>query len=183
MRKSPPPSAAERAEFLAAVGEVRRLRNERSEARPPPPRPRPRQTEASEAAVRDELAAIPVAVAELEAEGPSSWTREGVAPRILKRLGDGAYAVRDEIDLHHLKHGPAARVLSLFLDDCRRRGLACVKIIHGKGLRSAGGPVLRRMTEALLRQRGDVLAFRSARAADGGSGATLVLLRKPRQAD
>jgi DNA-nicking Smr family endonuclease len=40
--------------------------------------------------------------------------------------------------------------------------------------------VLKRLTDRLLRRRGDVLAFRSARAADGGSGAVVVLLRRDR---
>jgi len=55
-----------------------------------------------------------------------------------------------------------------------------VKIIHGKGLRSrAQGPVLKRLVDGLLRRRGDVLAFASAPAAEGGTGAVIVLLRRP----
>ena len=38
-------------------------------------------------------------------------------------------------------------------------------------------PVLKQLTDRLLRHRGDVLAYRSARAQDGGAGAVLVLLR------
>jgi DNA-nicking Smr family endonuclease len=41
-------------------------------------------------------------------------------------------------------------------------------------------PVLKNLVDRLLRQRGDVLAFRSARATDGGSGAVLVLLKRAR---
>jgi DNA-nicking Smr family endonuclease len=179
MRKSPPVSDADRAAFLDAIGEVRRIESDRTDARPTPPRPHPRQFLADEAAVTAELAAIPIAELELQASGPVSWARNGVSAKVTKRLGAGAYAVRDEIDLHTMTAALAERVLADFLTDCRRRGLACVKVIHGKGLRSAQGPVLKLMTERMLRQRGDVLAFRSARAADGGSGAMLVLLRKP----
>jgi DNA-nicking Smr family endonuclease len=54
----------------------------------------------------------------------------------------------------------------------------CVKIIHGKGLRSrAQGPVLKRLVDGLLRRRGDVLAFASAPPAEGGTGAVVVLMR------
>ena len=48
----------------------------------------------------------------------------------------------------------------------------------GKGLRTAeGGSVLKALVDRMLRQRGDVLAFASAPPAQGGTGATLVLLR------
>jgi len=53
--------------------------------------------------------------------------------------------------------------------------------VHGKGLRSgSAGPVLKRMTDRVLRRRDDVLAFASARPAQGGTGATVVLLRRGR---
>jgi DNA-nicking Smr family endonuclease len=53
-----------------------------------------------------------------------------------------------------------------------------VRIVHGKGWRSGpGGPVLKGLTDHLLRRRADVLAFASARPADGGTGAVLVLLK------
>ena len=63
----------------------------------------------------------------------------------------------------------------------RRRDITCVRIVHGKGLRSgSAGPVLKRMTDRVLRRRDDVLAFASARPAQGGTGATVVLLRRGR---
>jgi DNA-nicking Smr family endonuclease len=49
-----------------------------------------------------------------------------------------------------------------------------VRVIHGKGLRSEGAPVLKMLVDRVLRQRGDVLAFASAPAAQGGAGAPLV---------
>ena len=72
----------------------------------------------------------------------------------------------------------AKDAIARFLAECKARGHLCVKIIHGKGLRSKNdGPVLKALTDRLLRQRGDVLAFRSARWNDGGSGAVIVLLK------
>jgi DNA-nicking Smr family endonuclease len=53
--------------------------------------------------------------------------------------------------------------------------------VHGKGLHSDSGvPVLKNLVDRMLRQRADVLAFASAPAAQGGHGAVLVLLRRPR---
>ena len=66
---------------------------------------------------------------------------------------------------------------------CARRGerdWRCVRIVHGKGLRSRpGGPVLKGLADLVLRRHGDVLAFASARPSQGGTGAVVVLL-KPR---
>jgi DNA-nicking Smr family endonuclease len=73
----------------------------------------------------------------------------------------------------------AREAVRAFLDDCIAKGDYCVRIVHGKGLRSrADGPVLKRMTAALLARRKDVLAYASARPAQGGTGAVVVLLAR-----
>ena len=75
--------------------------------------------------------------------------------------------------------GITGNTLRAFLRDCRRHGLGCVRIIHGKGRNSEDRlPVLKNLVDGLLRQRGDVLAFHSPPSAQGGSGAVLVLLEK-----
>jgi DNA-nicking Smr family endonuclease len=55
-----------------------------------------------------------------------------------------------------------------------------VRIVHGKGLHSPQGPVLKGMVERLLSQRADVLAYASPPAAHGGTGALLALLARHR---
>jgi len=53
--------------------------------------------------------------------------------------------------------------------------------VHGKGLRSPGRePVLKQLVLGWLAQRQDVLAFCQARAAEGGAGAVIVLLKNER---
>jgi DNA-nicking Smr family endonuclease len=53
-----------------------------------------------------------------------------------------------------------------------------VRIVHGKGKRSGNrGPVLKHLVNHWLQRMDAVLAFGSARAVDGGSGAVYVLLR------
>jgi DNA-nicking Smr family endonuclease len=60
-----------------------------------------------------------------------------------------------------------------------RSGYTCVRIVHGKGLRSGpNGPVLKQRVDQWLRRFEAVLAFVSARQADGGTGAVYVLLKK-----
>jgi DNA-nicking Smr family endonuclease len=56
--------------------------------------------------------------------------------------------------------------------------LRAVRIVHGKGNHSQQGPVLKRQIGHWLRQRGDVLAYVSARQTDGGAGALYVLLSR-----
>jgi DNA-nicking Smr family endonuclease len=65
-----------------------------------------------------------------------------------------------------------------FLRRATRRGLRCVRVIHGKGYGSAGGePVLRSMVHSWLVQKDEMLAFCVANKADGGHGALIVLLK------
>jgi DNA-nicking Smr family endonuclease len=59
------------------------------------------------------------------------------------------------------------------------RGLRCIRVIHGKGLRSGpAGPVLKEEVDHWLRKLDNVAAFASARPVDGGTGALYVLLRR-----
>jgi DNA-nicking Smr family endonuclease len=65
-----------------------------------------------------------------------------------------------------------------FLNHCVHKGLRCVRIIHGKGLRSKNRePVLKQKVANWLMQRDEILAFCQARRTEGGSGAVVVLLK------
>jgi DNA-nicking Smr family endonuclease len=108
------------------------------------------------------------------------FRRPGVPEDVLRALRRGRFRVQDETDLHGLNASEATAHLARFLRAARARDLRCVRIIHGKGLRSgARGPVLKNTVNALLRRAEAVLAFASARPTDGGTGATLVLLERP----
>jgi DNA-nicking Smr family endonuclease len=68
--------------------------------------------------------------------------------------------------------------LAEFIRQAHRQGLRCVRVVHGKGLGSPGKtPVLKGKVQGWLIQKNEVLAFVQARAADGGAGALVVLLR------
>ena len=112
-----------------------------------------------------------------EPGAPLSFSRAGVqrqAVRQLRRSG----AAEDELDLHGLTVAEARPLLVAFLNASRRRGLRCVRVIHGKGLRSDEREgVLKGLVASWLAQRDDVLAFTQASAREGGSGAVIVLLR------
>ena len=110
-----------------------------------------------------------------------SYRRAGLPERTFRRLRRGRYRIEDETDLHGLTVSQAHLQLRAFIAEAAARGLGCVRVIHGKGLRSGPrGPVLKTGVQRWLARWDEVLAFVSARARDGGSGAVYVLLRRRR---
>ena len=100
---------------------------------------------------------------------------------VVRKLRRGHWVLQDELDLHGARSDEARELVGDFLRDALRRGLRCVRVIHGKGLGSKDRqPVLKGKVRKWLMQRDEVIAFCSARAADGGSGAVVVLLRATR---
>jgi DNA-nicking Smr family endonuclease len=166
--------------FRDAVGRVRPLKRDRDALpeRPRPP-PEPVQSQRDEASVPGELLTHAFDPGAIELGDEISYLKEGQPARLLQKLRRGQFSVRAEIDLHEMSVAVAREAIRQFIDDCRNHGELCVRIVHGKGLRSkAQGPVLKQLTDALLRRRADVLAFTSARPAQGGTGAVIVLLRR-----
>ena len=120
--------------------------------------------------------------ASLEAETAGnaalSFQRSGVRVQVMRRLRRGLCPIDSELDLHGLSQSMARDRLADFIVRARESGCRCVRIIHGKGYRSGGrGPVLKTAVNLWLRRHLDVIAFTSARAIDGGTGALYVLLR------
>lgn len=107
-----------------------------------------------------------------------SFQRAGVRTQVVRRLRRGLIPVESELDLHGLSQSSARVELAQFLESNRDSSRRCVRIIHGKGYRSGSrGPVLKIAVDLWLRRHPDVMAFTSARAIDGGTGAVYVLLR------
>ena len=164
--------------FREAIGDVRRIEADPIAASPPRPAPRPRMLEADEAAVPGELLDMAFDPALMEVGEELGFLQDGYPPKLLKQLKRGHFSVQDDLDLHHMNAAAAQASIADFLADARRQGLRCVRIVHGKGLRSkSAGPVLKALTDRLLRRRADVIAFASARPALGGTGAVVVLLK------
>lgn len=128
--------------------------------------------------LRESLSDTHVWEQDLEMGDELSHAQDGIQHSVLRRLRRGHYAVQAELDLHGLTVEAARLEVGIFLQYCRDRQLRCVRIIHGKGLRSPGGlPVIKIKLAAWLRRCQSVLAFCSARPVDGGTGAIYVLLR------
>jgi DNA-nicking Smr family endonuclease len=106
----------------------------------------------------------------------------GLDAAVVRRLKRGEYPVERRLDLHGLTREEAGGAAERFLRDARRGGLRCVLLIHGRGRHSAAElPVLKEALAGWLsdgRFGRQVLAFASARPADGGAGALYVLLRR-----
>lgn len=165
--------------FRALMGEVRPLAHDRVEPEGTRPPPRPTQLEADEARALDDSLSDHFDPSELQPGDMLCFQRPGVKNTVFRKLRRGEYRVGAELDLHGMTVPVARAALVEFLADCRRHQDRCVRIIHGKGLRSSNeGPVLKSMVNRWLRQRDEVLAFCSARPVDGGTGAVYVLLKR-----
>jgi DNA-nicking Smr family endonuclease len=163
--------------FRDAVRGVRPLKSRAALPKPPPVRPRARFTRADRAAVLKESLDGGVADPEVASGEELVFRRPHVPPQLLRRLRRGEFRVQREIDLHGLTVAQAKQTLRSFLVKALAQHARCVRIVHGKGLRSGHrGPVLKSAVNAVLRRSGVVLAFVSARPVDGGTGAVYVLL-------
>jgi DNA-nicking Smr family endonuclease len=175
--RAPPPGDDDPNAFRRAMAGVRPL----PERAATPARPRPRAVARfARAEGRDLLLenhAVAASPAVQVAGDELTFRRAFVRDQVMRKLQRGRFALEAEIDLHGLRQHAAHEALRQFLNDCVHRGLQCVRVIHGKGLRSgAAGPVLKLAVHQWLRKVENVAAFVAARPADGGSGAVYVLL-------
>ncbi|MFL6709462.1 MAG: Smr/MutS family protein [Massilia sp.] len=109
-----------------------------------------------------------------------AYARPGVGPDVIRKLRKRHWPVQDELDLHGLTRDAARELVSGFIARASRRGVRCVRIVHGRGYGSPNGePVLRAMLHSWLVQmeKDEVVAFCVAGKKDGGHGALVVLLK------
>jgi DNA-nicking Smr family endonuclease len=174
---------SERALFCQAMAGVTPLRRSKY-AEPPAKTILPREAPTCDTQVLRQLTAL------VEQGDGFIWAHtceymEGTGPRVhpslTRRLHRGDFALQGHIDLHGLTAQQAKTALDAFLKESVTTGRRAVLVVHGRGLSSAGKPVLKTRVAQWLSAgfwRKWVLAFSSARACDGGAGATYVLLRR-----
>ena len=168
------------AEFRAAMRDVKPLAAEPSRHVAPGPARRTRVRPPHADATEDLDASMPLiaTAAGEDAAASLSFQRAGIRDQMMRRLRRGLIPSEDELDLHGLTQTEARDQLADFIAHSRNAGRRCVRVVHGKGYRSgARGPILKTAVNLWLRRHLDVMAFTSAKAIDGGTGAVYVLLR------
>jgi DNA-nicking Smr family endonuclease len=106
---------------------------------------------------------------------------EGLNPLTMEKLRSGEFSVQKVLDLHGYSAVDAYALFQEFIGDAVLSGLNCVKVIHGRGLKSREAPVLKeKLKEWIVKamHRKWVIAFSSAQMREGGPGATCILLRR-----
>ncbi len=167
--------------FRQAVSGVAPAKQPRIPPRRSRPAPVPAQTKRDERAVLLALETGSDDPLDCETGDEIAWLRAGVQRAVLRKLRRGDFSVTCELDLHGHTVASARTVLAAFLHQARRENHRCIRIIHGKGLRSPGKtPVLKNKVYGWLRRRDEVLAIATARPQDGGSGAVYVILKRRR---
>lgn len=165
--------------FREAVRDVRPLQHEQPTSTPRRRPGRARFSRADRVAVLEESLNGALDDPMVASGDELSFRRPAIAEHVLRKLRRGEYRVEGEIDLHGLTVAQSKQALRQFLAAALVRHAGCVRIIHGKGLRSGHrGPVLKSAVSGLLRRTSAVVAYVSARPADGGTGALYVLLAR-----
>ena len=166
--------------FRHSMGDVTPIK-----AAPRVPLPTPRPLPIAHQRMADEEAALQESLSDefsidtlLDVDETLSFARGGIGPDVMRKLRGGGWVMQDQLDLHGLRTDQAGEALGQFIRNSVKRGFRCVRIIHGKGLGSMNKkPVLKSKVRNWLVQKDEVIAFVQARAADGGSGALMVLLK------
>jgi hypothetical protein len=76
------------------------------------------------------------------------------------------------LDLHAFAPSDVKELVPEYLAACREAGLLRVRIIHGKGIGA-----MMKTVQAILKRLAEVESFELAGPLEGGSGATIVILR------
>jgi len=167
--KRPSVSAEDQALFLDAMRDARPLATRDRVAIPPPP-PSPIRVQTLPPEVK----------LSVEGDGQRYAARApGVSLSQVAELRTGQMHLEATLDLHGLTIDAAIAKLRAFLTESRGLGRRRVLIVHGKGTHSDHGAPLREavVADLLGPASGLVHAFASATPANGGDGATVVVIR------
>ena len=105
-----------------------------------------------------------------------SYKQPTLQNKVFTQLKQGKLRWYDAVDIHGCTIEEAREAMTQLLVQAKRNNETIVKIVHGKGSEA----ILKTCVNGWLRQLPEVLAFCSAPPKDGGNGAVLVLLKKPK---
>lgn len=175
--------------FRAAVADVRPLDRRRS---PDPSRSSVRSGDSARYKARRQAAAGSMVedrpntqvqkgfVPDVGPEEILSWSRDGVRRSVLRGLRRGTTPVEDKLDLHGLTVSEAHERVHRFIERATAEGRRCLLIIHGKGTGREAPARLKSCVYQWLQDHPRSLALHSARPAEGGAGATRLLIKNAR---
>jgi DNA-nicking Smr family endonuclease len=119
---------------------------------------------------------------ELDPNSNLFFARKSLKKSQIAKLCSGKFPIEAKLDLHGYTLEQAKIKLIDFLVKCKQSHMHSVLIIHGSGKHSANKKaLLRNAVYAWLKQYSFTLAFASAKAADGGSGALYLLLKNSKE--
>jgi DNA-nicking Smr family endonuclease len=170
--------------FRNEVADVRPLKSEKRIDTPrkyPSPKPRRSFNNFADEEISTETVLSDPDLRDIEVEDALFYARPGIQQKVQRKLRRGELEIEDELDLHGYTVIEAKSAIIDFIEECKRRHIRYIRIIHGKGFRSEQKvPVLKTHVAYWLPQLNDVLAFASARPNDGGTGALYVILKSVR---
>jgi DNA-nicking Smr family endonuclease len=176
MQKKPDIDDPDKKLFRDAMRGVKPLVQEKKiTPEPPPPSYRPKKRLAYEAPIAAPLSDYET-LEPLNSESLVEFKQSGIQNKVLRKLRSGQYNIEAILDLHGMTVDEAKETLYSFVLQCQKKGVSHALIVHGKG-RVSGHPILKNKLNHWLRQLDQVLAFCSAKAKDGRSGAMYVLLK------
>ncbi|MHB8741953.1 MAG: Smr/MutS family protein [Sulfuricaulis sp.] len=165
--------------FRKSVGKIRPVKQDKIHPHRQPRKPIPVQTLRDQREVMNSLLSDEYEPVDIETGEELLYARPGLQHSVIRKLRRGQYTIEAELDLHGATVLQAREAVNVFLNKVQEQDKRVVRIIHGKGKSSEGKlPVLKGKVNSWLRQKGEVLAFCSARPNDGGTGAVYVLLKR-----
>jgi DNA-nicking Smr family endonuclease len=174
----------ERAIFYDAMADVKRISRTNcpavspSELKPPPPEPNLEYESVQK--LKDLVSNGSGFVVSLTPEYIEGMDNT-VNPAIAHRLHRGDFSIQAHVDLHGLNVEAARETFDKFMQKNIAAGKNAGLVIHGRGLSSPAGPILKSKVYQWLTSspwHKWIVAFTSARLCDGGAGATYVLFRQ-----
>lgn len=115
----------------------------------------------------------------LKPEDSIHYHQSGLQQKTINALKSGQVAIDHKIDLHGLTADSAASRLETAIAFCLENNKRVLLVIHGKGNYANNiPPVLKNIVNQWVQNHSAILAGFSAHPKQGGSGATLVLLKR-----
>ena len=167
--------------FLNAVKDVNpiKIKSKTIDVTTKKPKPIPRKLIEDESKVLVDSLSDEYMSSETDSDENLSYLRNGHSPDIVRKLKKGYWTIQSSIDLHGLVSEEAKEYVVNFIQECKKKKIRCIRIIHGKGYGSKNKePVLKKKVRNWLRQKDEVIAFAEAPKHDGGSGVVIVLLKE-----